>query len=185
MMQACRLVFWLVAVAADETLKARIASLASAAKVGVDSSLSTEYNPNEPPVDAVLFRTHFVDGMVLRKLNELVADSKPGLTSSVKAAEFELTVLYDADTVSDFSGRLLQHGFDAASSGVRLMGLHLKHFTRYPNVKPVPLAKSHNQHLAYTSWWAENLKRRNWRYVSTTPRNLFSFAVRDPYRYTR
>mmetsp|Transcript_29139 Transcript_29139/g.65229 ORF Transcript_29139/g.65229 Transcript_29139/m.65229 type:complete len:336 (-) Transcript_29139:140-1147(-) len=45
------------------------------------------------------------------------------------------------------------------------MGLKLKHFTSYPGVKQAPIAKSHNQHLAYTSWWAANKDRRPWRFV--------------------
>jgi hypothetical protein len=157
------LLLLVTSVASDEILSARIASLAP---IG-DATTEIKSRLSSQPVDAVLFRTHFVDGMIMRKVRELVTDSRSHSSSqNPAAAEFEVTVLFDQDTVHDFGSRLSGHGFNHTKEGVRLMGLKLNHFTRYPSVKPLPIAKSHNQHLAYTSWWAENRDRRNWRFVS-------------------
>jgi hypothetical protein len=105
--------------------------------------------------------------MIVRKLRELSAASQKLMPAPASAAvaPFEVTVLYDADTVADFGLTLGQFGFNASALGVQLFGLRLPHFTRYPSVKPTPIAKSHNQHLAYTSWWQAHKSRLNWRYV--------------------
>lgn len=34
-----------------------------------------------------------------------------------------------------------------------------------PAIKPSPIVKSHNQHLAYTSWFGANKGRRQWRFI--------------------
>ena len=108
--------------------------------------------------------------MIVRKLRELTAASQSvpigsGTTDSIPVAPYEVTVLYDADTVADFGVLLEEAGFNYTAHGVKLFGLRLQHFTRYPSVKPTPIAKSHNQHLAYTSWWQEHKTRMHWRYV--------------------
>jgi hypothetical protein len=124
-------------------------------------------------VDAILFRTHFVDAMVLKKIREISAVRKAPQQhhqhlkpNELPPADYELNILYDADTAPQFESLLSEGGFDVKEHEVKLTGIKLTHFTSYPNVKPVPLSKSHYQHLAYTSWWIENAKRRNWRFVS-------------------
>ena len=138
----------------------------------VTEQMHKDAKPTGPAVmDAVLFRTHFVDAMIVKKLSELARSSKPAVSASpapgqvLPSSDFEISVLYDADTAPEFPFSLNAAGFNHSALGVNLMGLHLKHFTRYPSVKPTPIAKSHNQHLAYTSWWQANKRRRNWRYI--------------------
>lgn len=143
--------------------------------------------------DAILFRTHMLDQMTLQKLIEIRDDcdvlnakllnrvhlSKVtkyhdevsmnvggnDQSTSLRAVQYELNIIYDQDTVPDFENQLLMNGFNT-SENVRLTGLTLDAFTYYPNVKPVALSKSYYQHLAWTSWWRVNHKRKNWRFVS-------------------
>lgn len=111
-----------------------------------------------PQVDAVLFRTHFVDALIVKKLTELVRSSAvplgspPAPSSAVAVAAdgrldpastsrppvgFEVTVLFDSEAAPDFGHRLQQAGFNYSAHGVQLLGLALRDFTHYPNVKPV------------------------------------------------
>jgi hypothetical protein len=111
-----------------------------------------------PQVDAVLFRTHFVDALIVKKLRELAASSElppgvapgssaavavaddgalPPLTTSRSPVAWEVTVLFDLESTPDFPRRLEDAGFNHSAHGVQLMGLTLRDFTHYPNVKPV------------------------------------------------
>lgn len=123
-----------------------------------------EYS-NSTVWDAILFRTHFVDSMVLAKLRELVREAKAPLEPG--AAPWEIVIVYDADALEDFKGALKNNGFFDVDHGgeVSLWKTTLKTFTEYPAIKPTPIAKSHNQHLAYASWMAANKGRRHWRFI--------------------
>ena len=79
------------------------------------------------PWDAILFRTHFIDNMVLKKLRELLSESKA--PSSESAIPWELVIVYDADVIPDFSGALKGNGFSDFNH-VELFPTTLKTFTQ-------------------------------------------------------
>lgn len=135
--------------------------------------LSNARGSQLPHTDAILFRTHLVDHMILQKLIEISNELRPSKqlsddsANSLKPCEYELNILYDKEATPDFGERLAQAGFDVTRYGVGLFPLTLASFTKYPNVKPVPISKSHYQHVAYTAWWEANSMRKNWRFVRT------------------
>lgn len=100
-----------------------------------------------------------VDSMVLTRLTELAMSLGTGInstTTNTEGSKYELFFLYDADVLD--SDEQVTHilkagGFDVLSSGLQLFGISFEDFIAYPNVKPVKLSKSHDQHLAYTTWW--------------------------------
>ncbi len=124
-------------------------------------AISTTAAAPEQRWDAILFRTHFVDDMVVHKLRELAAQAMDDAASS--AAPWDINIIYDADATADFAGALGATGCNL--SAVHLFPTTLKTFTKFPAIKPTVMAKSHNQHLAYVSWFAANKDRRPWRYI--------------------
>ena len=135
--------------------------LAALARLPVALGSSAWVPADGPQVDAVLFRTHFVDALIVKKLTELVQSSaaplgSPPVPSSAVAVAadgrldpatsrppvgFEVTVLFDSEAAADFGHRLQQAGFNYSAHGVQLLGLTLRDFTHYPNVKPVGAGK--------------------------------------------
>ena len=135
-----------------------MASLAVAAIDLEDFPSAVATNSTAGPVDAVLFRTHLLDPLIVHKLAEMVHSL--GLSVSLPggdaAPRYELTLLYDAEMLKSeqhVKDKLREFGFEADGSGIQFLGLSLRDFTRYPAVKPLPVSKSHQQHLGYTTWW--------------------------------
>ncbi len=125
------------------------------------------------PVDAVLFRTHLLDPLIVHKVAEIVQSIN--YFPSSNATRYELTLLYDEEMLlseQNVKSKLREFGFEPDGSGIHYLGLSLRDFTRYPAVKPLPVSKSHQQHLGYSTWWQlrgggelSPKKHWNWRFV--------------------